>query len=43
MQMNYQMHKEDNETKLLVAQINGQAEEKRFAMMQDGDNISKDQ
>ena len=32
-QMEYQMHQEDNETKLLVAQINSQAEAQRFAMM----------
>ena len=32
-QMEYQMHKEDNETKLLVAQINSVAESQRFAMM----------
>ena len=29
----YQMHAEDNETKLLVAQINATAEAQRFAMM----------
>lgn len=29
----YQMHQEDNETKLLVAEINSQAEAQRFAMM----------
>ena len=29
----YQMHAEDNETKLLVAQINSRAEAQRFAMM----------
>lgn len=33
MQQEYQMHQEDNETKLLVAQINGEAEAQRFAMM----------
>lgn len=32
-QMQYQMHQEDNETKLLVAQINSVAESQRFAMM----------
>ena len=29
----YQMHQEDNETKILVAEINSQAESQRFAMM----------
>ena len=29
----YRMHQEDNETKILVAQINAQAEAQRFAMM----------
>ena len=29
----YQMHQEDNETKILVAEINSQAEAQRFAMM----------
>ena len=33
MQQQYQMHQEDNETKILVAQINGEAEAQRFAMM----------
>ena len=32
-QLDYQMHQEDNETKILVAEINGQAESQRFAMM----------
>jgi Ca-activated chloride channel family protein len=32
-QMDYQMHQEDNETKILVAQINSEAEAQRFAMM----------
>jgi len=33
MQQEYQMHQEDNQTKVLVAQINGEAEAQRFAMM----------
>lgn len=33
MQLDYQMHQEDNETKILVAQINSEAEAQRFAMM----------
>jgi hypothetical protein len=33
MQQEYQMHQEDNETKILVAEINSQAESQRFAMM----------
>ena len=32
-QLAYQMHQEDNETKVLVAQINSEAEAQRFAMM----------
>lgn len=32
-QLEYKMHQEDNETKILVAQINSQAEAERFAMM----------
>ena len=33
LQQEYQMHQEDNETKILVAQINSQAEAQRFAIM----------
>ena len=33
MQQEYLMHQEDNETKLLVAEINSKAEAERFAMM----------
>ena len=33
MEQEYKMHQEDNETKLLVAQINSVAESQRFAMM----------
>jgi hypothetical protein len=32
-ELQYKMHQEDNETKILVAQINAQAEAQRFAMM----------
>lgn len=32
-QMEYQMHQEDNETKILVAQINSRAEEMRMSLM----------
>ena len=35
-QQNYQINKDNNETKLLVAQINSQAESQRYAMMNDG-------
>ena len=42
-EMQYQMHAEDNQTKVLVAQINGVAEEKRFAMIQDENGITKQQ
>lgn len=34
-QIEYRQHQEDNETKILVARINGQAEAQRFAMMND--------
>lgn len=33
-EMEYKMHQEDNETKILVAQINASAEDKRYGMMQ---------
>ena len=33
MQQDYQMNQEDNETKIIVAEINSQAEAQRFAMM----------
>jgi len=42
-ELEYKMHQEDNETKVLVAQINSQAEEKRFAMMQDDNSITAGQ
>ena len=43
MQMEYQMHQEDNQTKILVAQINAEAEEKRYAMIQEENGITKEQ
>lgn len=43
MQQEYQMHAEDNETKIAVAEINSRAEEQRFAMMQDDNQITADQ
>ena len=36
LQQQYQINKDNNETKLLVAQINSQAESQRYAMMNDG-------
>ena len=33
MQMEYQMHSEDNQTKIIIAKINGVAEEQRMAIM----------
>lgn len=36
MQQEYQINKDNNETKLLVAQINAQAESQRYALMNDG-------
>lgn len=42
-QLEYKMHTEDNEIKLLTAQINSRAEEQRFAMMQGDNNITADQ
>lgn len=38
----YQMHQEDNETKILVAQINASAEDKRFAMMNNDNEVEKE-
>lgn len=43
MEQEYKMHQEDNETKLLVAQINSQAEAQRFAMIQGDNQITADQ
>ena len=42
-QLEYQMHQEDNETKLLVAQINASAEWDRYAMIQEENGITKQQ
>ena len=36
MQQEYQINKDNNETKLLVAQINSQAESQRYALMNNG-------
>lgn len=41
MQQQYQMHQEDNETKILVAQINGQAEAERLAIINHEDSLTK--
>lgn len=41
MQMQYQMHQEDNETKLLVAQINSQAEADRLALMNEEQGLTR--
>lgn len=43
MQQEYLMHKEDNETKILVAQINASAEWDRYAMIQDENGVTKQQ
>ena len=42
-EMQYKMHQEDNETKILVAQINSRAEEQRFAMMQEENGMTREQ
>jgi hypothetical protein len=43
MQQELQMHQEDNETKILIAQINGVAEAQRLEMMNREDGITADQ
>ena len=43
MQMEYQMHQEDNQTKILVAEINASAEWDRYAMIQEENGITKQQ
>ena len=43
MQMEYQMHTEKLQTQILTAQINGAAEEKRYAMIQEENGIAKQQ
>ena len=42
-EQDYRMHQEDNETKILIAQINGVAEAQRLAMMNKEDGITADQ
>lgn len=42
-QLQYKMHQEDNETKVLVAEINGKAEAERFSILSDDNQISADQ
>jgi Ca-activated chloride channel family protein len=42
-QLEYQKHQEDNETKVLVAQINASAEWDRYAMIQEENGITKQQ
>ena len=42
-QQEYKMHQEDNETKILVAQINGVAEAQRLKMMNEEHGITSDQ
>ena len=41
MQQEYTMHQEDNETKILVAQINSQAEADRLALMNEENGITR--
>jgi uncharacterized protein YfkK (UPF0435 family) len=43
MQQELQMNRENNETKILVAQINASAEEKRYAMIQEETGITREQ
>lgn len=43
LQQEMQMHQEDNETKILVAQINGVAEAERLKMMNEENGITSDQ
>lgn len=42
-ELDYKMHQEDNQTKILVAQINSRAEEQRFSMIQSEEGVTKDQ
>jgi hypothetical protein len=42
-QLEYQMHKEDLEAKILIAQINGVAEAERLAMMNREEGVTADQ
>ena len=41
-QMEYQMHSEDNQTKILVAEINSKAEAERFALMNHDNEMAND-
>ena len=41
LEMQYQMHQEDNETKILVAEINGKAEAERLAIINHEDSLTK--
>lgn len=43
LQQEYKMHQEDNETKILIAQINGIAEAQRLKMMNEENGITSDQ
>ena len=43
LQQEMQMHQEDNETKVLIAQINGVAEAERLAMMNREEGVTADQ
>jgi hypothetical protein len=40
-QLQYQMHQEDNETKILVAQINSQAEADRLTLMNEEQGLTR--
>ena len=40
-QLEYQMHKEDLEAKILIAQINGQAEKERMEIINHEDGLTK--
>lgn len=42
-QMDYQMHREDVEAKVLTAQINSRAEDQRYAMMNNDSAVDNDQ
>jgi hypothetical protein len=43
MKQEYQMNSDNNETKLLVSQINSQAESQRYALMNQGTVADNDQ
>ena len=42
-EMEYRMHQEDNQVKILVAQINSQAEKERMEIINHEDGLTKDQ